>query len=157
VAVNAPQSKNALADFYQRFAEDALVIDKWFALQATRPVHVDGTGILAEIRALMKHSAFKLNNPNRVRSVIHAFCLNNPGGFHQADGSAYRFWAECVLALDEINPQVAARLARGLDRWPKFAKPYAKQMLAALRQVAEVSRLSPDVSEVITKAITANR
>ena len=157
VAINAPQSKNALADFYQRFAEDALVIDKWFALQATRPVHVDGTGILAEIRALMKHSAFKLNNPNRVRSVIHAFCLNNPGGFHQADGSAYRFWAECVLALDAINPQVAARLARGLDRWPKFARPYSKQMLTALRQVAEVSRLSPDVSEVITKAITANR
>jgi aminopeptidase N len=57
--------------------------------------------------------------------------------------------------LDEINPQVAARLARGLDRWPKFAKPYSKQMLTALRQVAEVSRLSPDVSEVITKAITA--
>ena len=154
VAVNAPHAKNALADFYQRFAEDALVIDKWFALQATRPAQI-GTSILMDVKALMQHSAFKLNNPNRVRSLIHAFCLNNPAGFHQADGSAYRFWIECVIALDKINPQVAARLARALDRWPKFAKPYSKHMLAALHHVAKAGHLSPDVGEVITKAITA--
>ena len=154
VAVNAPHAKNALADFYQRFAEDALVIDKWFALQATRPTQI-GTSILMDVKALMQHSAFKLNNPNRVRSLIHAFCLNNPAGFHQADGSAYRFWIECVIALDKINPQVAARLARALDRWPKFAKPYSKHMLAALHHVAKAGHLSPDVGEVITKAIAA--
>ncbi len=154
VAVNAPHAKNALADFYQRFAEDALVIDKWFALQATRPAQT-GTSILMDVKALMQHSAFKLNNPNRVRSLIHAFCLNNPAGFHQADGSAYRFWIECVIALDKINPQVAARLARALDRWPKFAKPYSKHMLAALHHVAKAGHLSPDVGEVITKAIAA--
>jgi aminopeptidase N len=154
VAVNAPHAKNALADFYQRFAEDALVIDKWFALQATRPAQI-GTSILMDVKALMQHSAFKLNNPNRVRSLIHAFCLNNPAGFHQADGSAYRFWIECVIALDKINPQVAARLARALDRWPKFAKPYSKHMLAALHHVAKAGHLSPDVGEVITKAIAA--
>lgn len=154
VAVNAPHAKNALADFYQRFAEDALVIDKWFALQATRPAQI-GTSILMDVKALMQHSAFKLNNPNRVRSLIHAFCLNNPAGFHQADGSAYRFWIECVIALDKINPQVAARLARSLDRWPKFAKPYSKHMLAALHHVAKAGHLSPDVGEVITKAIAA--
>ena len=154
VAVNAPHAKNALADFYQRFAEDALVIDKWFALQATRPTQIE-TSILMDVKALMQHSAFKLNNPNRVRSLIHAFCLNNPAGFHQADGSAYRFWIECVIALDKINPQVAARLARALDRWPKFAKPYSKHMLAALHHVAKAGHLSPDVGEVITKAIAA--
>ena len=154
VAVNAPHAKNALADFYQRFAEDALVIDKWFALQATRPTQI-GTSILMDVKALMQHSAFKLNNPNRVRSLIHAFCLNNSAGFHQADGSAYRFWIECVIALDKINPQVAARLARALDRWPKFAKPYSKHMLAALHHVAKAGHLSPDVGEVITKAIAA--
>jgi aminopeptidase N len=154
VAVNAPQATNALADFYQRFADDALVIDKWFALQAIRPAQ-EGVSILPDIKALMQHSAFKLNNPNRVRSLIHAFCLNNPAGFHQSDGSAYAFWAECVIALDAINPQVAARLARGLDRWPKFAKPYAKQMVLALQHVAKAKRLSPDVHEVITKALAA--
>jgi aminopeptidase N len=152
VAVNAPQAKNALADFYQRFADDALVIDKWFALQATRPAQ-PGKSILPNIKTLMQHSAFKMNNPNRVRSLIHAFCLNNPGGFHQIDGSTYAFWAECVLALDAINPQVAARLARGLERWPKFAKPYAKQMRLALQRVANAKRLSPDVRELVSKAL----
>ena len=154
VAVNAPQATNALADFYQRFADDALVIDKWFALQAIRPAQ-EGVSILPDIKALMQHSAFKLNNPNRVRSLIHAFCLNNPAGFHQSDGSAYAFWADSVIALDAINPQVAARLARGLDRWPKFAKPYAKQMVLALQHVAKAKRLSPDVHEVVTKALAA--
>jgi aminopeptidase N len=155
VAINAPHAKNMLDDFYQRFAEDALVIDKWFALQATRPAQI-GISTLMDIKALMQHSAFKLNNPNRVGSVIHSFCYGNLAGFHQADGSAYQFWAECVIALDKINPQVAARLARALDRWPKFAKPYSKHMLAALHQVAKADHLSPDVQELIVKALSAN-
>ena len=155
VAVNAPQAKNALADFYQRFSEDALVIDKWFALQATRQIHVD-ISVLDEVKTLMAHSAFKLNNPNRVRSLIHAFCLNNPAGFHCADGSGYQFWADQVIALDGINPQVAARLARALDRWPHFAKPYSQHMQAALLRVGSANQLSPDVREVISKARLAH-
>jgi aminopeptidase N len=102
-----------------------------------------------DVKALMQHSAFKLNNPNRVRSLIHAFCLNNPAGFHQADGSAYRFWIECVIALDKINPQVAARLARALDRWPKFAKPYSKHMLAALHHVAKAGHYKGHCSALV--------
>ena len=154
VAVNAPQAKNALADFYHRFSEDALVVDKWFALQATRPIQKNDS-VLKNVRQLMTHSAFKMNNPNRVRSLIHAFCMNNPGGFHLQDGSAYLFWVEQVIALDEINPQVAARLARGLDRWRKFAPNYQKHMKGALQTVASVKQLSPDVREVISKALQA--
>ena len=154
VAVNAPQAKNALADFYHRFSEDALVVDKWFALQATRPIQKNDS-VLKNVRQLMTHSAFKMNNPNRVRSLIHAFCMNNPGGFHLQDGSAYLFWVEQVIALDEINPQVAARLARGLDRWRKFAPNYQKHMKSALQTVASVKQLSPDVREVISKALQA--
>ena len=154
VAVNAPQAKNALADFYHRFSEDALVVDKWFALQATRPIQKNDS-VLKNVRQLMTHSAFKMNNPNRVRSLIHAFCMNNPGGFHLQDGSAYLFWVEQVIALDEINPQVAARLARGLDRWRKFAPNYQKPMKSALQTVASVKQLSPDVREVISKALQA--
>lgn len=154
VAVNAPQAKNALADFYHRFSEDALVVDKWFALQATRPIQKNDS-VLKNIRQLMTHPAFKMNNPNRVRSLIHAFCMNNPGGFHLQDGSAYLFWVEQVIALDEINPQVAARLARGLDRWRKFAPNYQKPMKSALQTVASVKQLSPDVREVISKALQA--
>jgi aminopeptidase N len=108
---------------------------------------------LSEVKRLREHEAFKMNNPNRVRSVIHAFCMNNPASFHQVDGSGYAFWAESVLALDPINPQVAARLARGLDRWRQFAPIYQEQMLSALRQVAACETLSADVKEVVSKAL----
>jgi aminopeptidase N len=102
---------------------------------------------------LREHEAFKMNNPNRVRSVIHTFCMNNPASFHQADGSGYAFWAEAVLALDPINPQVAARLARALDRWRLFAQPYQGKMHAYLEEVAACKTLSADVREVISKAL----
>jgi len=149
-------SKSAVAclgDFYTRFADDALVIDKWFALQSSRPPVANAEPTLSDVKRLREHEAFKMNNPNRVRSVIHAFCMNNPASFHQMDGSGYAFWAESVLALDPINPQVAARLARGLDRWRQFAKPYQDQMLAALKQVAACETLSADVKEVVSKAL----
>ena len=142
-----------LEDFYNRFADDALVIDKWFALQASRPPVVNAEPTLSEVKRLREHEAFRMNNPNRVRSVIHAFCMNNPASFHQIDGSGYAFWAESVLALDPINPQVAARLARGLDRWRQFAPIYQEQMLSALRQVAACETLSADVKEVVSKAL----
>jgi aminopeptidase N len=149
-------SKSAAAcleDFYSRFADDALVIDKWFALQSSRPPIANAEPTLNVVKRLREHEAFKMNNPNRVRSVIHAFCMNNPASFHQADGSGYAFWAESVLALNSINPQVAARLARGLDRWRQFAPMYQEQMLAALRQVAACETLSADVKEVVSKAL----
>jgi aminopeptidase N len=149
----AKAANDCLADFFNRFANDALVIDKWFALQSSRPP-VDGLELtLTDVKRLREHPAFKLNNPNRARSVIHAFCANNPASFHQPDGSGYAFWVESVLALDAINPQVAARLARALDRWRLFAEPYQSKMKAALEQVAACQTLSPDVREVIGKAL----
>ena len=149
----AKASQDCLIDFFSRFANDALVIDKWFALQASRPP-VEGLDLtLVDVKHLREHSAFKLNNPNRVRSVIHAFCSNNPASFHQADGSGYEFWADSVLALDPINPQVAARLARALDRWRLFAQPYQNKMKAALERVSSSQTLSPDVREVVGKAL----
>jgi aminopeptidase N len=149
----AKGAEACLADFYTRFADDALVIDKWFALQSSRPPLPNAESSLQVVERLKEHQAFKMNNPNRVRSVIHAFCMNNPASFHQQDGSAYIFWANSVLALDAINPQVAARLARALDRWKHFAEPYQKHMLLALKQVAASQTLSADVREVISKAL----
>ena len=146
-------ANECLIDFYNRFADDALVIDKWFGLQSSRPP-VDGLDLtLSDVKRLREHPAFKLNNPNRVRSVIHSFCSNNPASFHQSDGSGYAFWAESVLALDPVNPQVAARLARALDRWRLFAQPYQAKMKAALEQVMACPTLSPDVKEVVSKAL----
>ena len=138
-----------LRRFYHGYRKEALVVDKWFALQASAP-----STDLGAIRQLAGHPEFTLKNPNRARSLIFTFCNNNPSQFHARDGSGYRFWAEQVIALDAINPQVAARLARSLDRWRKYAPELQSGMQAALRQVAG-HRLSRDVEEIITKALAA--
>jgi len=151
---NAPEASTCLADFYERFADDPLVVDKWFGLQATcPPTPHNPAASLERVNALLAHPAFSLTNPNRVRSVIHSYCMGNPAGFHMRDGRGYQFWAQSVLKLDAINPQIAARLARALDRWTVFAEPYRGQMLAALQAVAASKTLSADVNEVIVKAL----
>jgi aminopeptidase N len=145
---SAPGREEALARFHDEFEQEALVIDKWFSLQAmSRPTDV------AAVRALMKHPAFTLKNPNRARSLIFGFCNGNPSQFHAEDGSGYQFWAEQVIALNAINPQVAARLARSLDRWRKYAPALQDKMRAALQQVAGAKSLSKDVLEVVTKSL----
>lgn len=148
-----PAANDCLADFFSRYDGDALVIDKWFALQSSRPPVDQSETTLSVVKRLREHPAFKLNNPNRVRSVIHAFCSNNPASFHQRDGGGYAFWADSVLALDPVNPQVAARLARALDRWRLFSQPYQSLMKEALERVAACQTLSSDVREVVDKAL----
>ncbi len=145
---DAPGVAVALKDFYEDFEDEALVIDKWFSLQASAP----STDTKA-IRQLMRHPAFTLKNPNRARSLVFSFCNSNPAQFHALDGSGYVFWAEQVIALDAINPQVAARLARSLDRWRKYAPPLQKSMREALHKVTSVKKLSNDVAEVIGKSL----
>jgi aminopeptidase N len=137
-----------LNDFYKDFKNEALVVDKWFSLQAVAH-HTD----VKAVRKLMTHPAFTLKNPNRARSLISSFCNGNPSQFHAADGSGYAFWAEQVIALNKLNPQVAARLVRTLDHWKKYTPALKKQMQAALQKVAEVKGLSKDVQEVVTKAL----
>lgn len=145
---HAEDKQDALADFYAEFEDEALVIDKWFTLQATaRTTDVDA------VRALTQHLAFTLKNPNRARSLIFSFCNGNPSAFHATDGRGYAFWSEQVIALNGINPQVAARLARSLDRWRKYAPALQEKMRAALQQVADAPNLSRDVAEVITKSL----
>lgn len=150
---NARQTKivaQAMQKFYRRFKHEALVIDKWFMLQAT----ASSTDV-NKVRELMRHPAFTLANPNRARSLIFGFCNGNAFRFHATDGSAYAFWAEMVIALNKLNPQVAARLARSLDRWKKYPKQLQTAMRAALQQVAESKKLSKDVLEVVSKALAA--
>ncbi|MBC3875614.1 aminopeptidase N [Undibacterium flavidum] len=142
--------KQVLAHFYQEFDSEALVIDKWFTLQATAP-----TADVEQVRSLMQLKAFSMNNPNRARSLIFAFCNANPARFHAADGSGYALWADCVIALNKLNPQVAARLSRSMDRWTKYPKANQALMKAALQKVAATKNLSKDVLEVVTKALAA--
>ncbi len=141
----------ALERFHALFKGDALVIDKWFAMQVMAP---DRQGhILPIARQLMQHPDFSLKNPNRARSVIFSYCSGNPAALHRADGAGYAFWAEQVLALDAINAQVAARLARALDRWRRLAEPYRSAARMALKRVAAKDKLSSDVREVVTRAL----
>ena len=146
----------SLSNFHERFKSDALVIDKWFALQATRQIDLqDTSAVLTNVLALRKHPDFNIKNPNRTRSLIHAFCMNNPGAFHQPSAETYQFWAEHVIELNHINPQVAARLARALDRWKQFAPNYQAHMKSALEFISKQTNLSSDVAEVIQKALNS--
>jgi aminopeptidase N len=146
-----PLAAQALARFHAMFKDEALVLDKWFALQAGTSDR--GGQVLTAVRQLMAHPDFNLKNPNRARSVIFSFCSANPGGFHRADAAGYVFWAERVMELDAINPQVAARLARALDRWKKLAEPYRSAAREALARVAAKADLSNDVREVTDRAL----
>ena len=141
-------AEKPLKKFYQDFKNEALVIDKWFSLQAV----AEATDVKA-VRKLMTHPAFTLKNPNRARSLIFSFCNGNPAQFHALDGSGYAFWAEQVIALNAINPQVAARLVRTLDHWKKYRPALKKQMQAALQKVAGSNGLSKDVQELVVKAL----
>jgi len=114
-----------------------------------------GKRTIDTVRALMEHPAFNLRNPNRARSLIFSFCSGNPAQFHAEDGSGYAFWADQVLALDAINPQVAARLARVLDRWQKYEIPLRDRMRAALERVAASATLSRDVREIVGKSLAS--
>ena len=141
----------ALERFHALFKDEPLVIDKWFALQASAPDR--GGQVLPIVRRLLQHPDFHLTNPNRARSLIFSYCMNNPGAFHRADAAGYQFWSERVLELDAINPQVAARLARALDRWKKLAEPWRSAAREALARVAAKPDLSADVREVVGRAL----
>ena len=148
VHARAPAAADALQRFYDEFQGEALVVDKWFAMQAAAP-----TTDVNSVRELMTHKAFTLRNPNRARSLVSTFCAGNAVGFHAPDGSGYGFWAEQVIALDALNPQVASRLARAMDRWRRYTPDLQAHMKRALQQVAGQAKLSNDVREVVSKAL----
>jgi len=152
------QSGHALADpalerMHQRYRHDELVLDKWFALQASAPDQ--GGTVLARVKALLQHPDFKLRNPNRARSLIGTFCHANPAALHRPDGTGYAFWRERVLEIDAFNPHVAARLARALERWNTLVEPYRSAAYQSLGEVARHPGLSPDVQEIVTRALAA--
>jgi aminopeptidase N len=145
-----PERARALADFYAKWRDDALVVDKWFALQAMaqRPDAIE------VVTGLLDHEAFTLANPNRVRSLIGAFAHGNPTGFHRADGAGYAFVADHVLVLDRRNPQVASRLAQPLCRWRRYDPARRDLMRAELVRILAAEGLSRDVHEIASKSLT---
>jgi aminopeptidase N len=141
----------ALAHFYERFHDDALVIDKWFAVQASAPER--GDRVLERVRTLMQHPAYSSRNPNRARSLVFAYAMLNPGAFHRQDAAGYVYWSERVAEFDALNPQLAARLARAMDRWQALAEPWRSAAREALSRLAARHELSPDVREIIQRAL----
>ena len=149
VSGGAQGAAAALADFYQRFEGDALVIDKWFSVQALAPL--DAT--LDHVEALCRHPAFSLSNPNRVRSLVTTFATGNQTQFNRADGAGYRFVAGKVKDLDRINPQVAARLLAAFRSWRALEPGRRPHAEAALRDIAAQPGLSSDVADIVARCL----
>jgi aminopeptidase N len=135
-------------DFHQQWSEEPLVMDQWFMIQATCPA----AGNLDRVKRLLEHEKFSIRNPNKVRSVIGAFCGANHVNFHNRDGSGYRFLADQVLLLDKLNPQIASRLLAPLTRWKKFDAQRQALMQEQLQRIKAESDLSKDVFEVVDKS-----
>ena len=146
---DCPERVEALAWFYTRWQHEALVVDKWLSAQASSRL----PGTLAHVQSLLGHPAFDLRNPNKVRALIGAFCHGNHVGFNAADGSGYAFAAEQIIALDPLNAQVAARMARAFDRWKKFDAGRQQHAQAALMRIHATSGLSKDTFEVVSRAL----
>ncbi len=153
--VNCPASEaqalatQALAEFYTRWQDESLVVNQWFQIQAWSTV----PGGLERVKNLMQHSAFDIKNPNKVRSLIAAFCSGNAVNFHAGEGEAYTFLADQVLILDGLNPQIASRLITPLTKWRKYPEPAAGRMQAELQRVLAKVGLSKDVYEIVNKSL----
>jgi aminopeptidase N len=149
VNCDCPERGESLAWFYDRWQHEALVVDKWFALQATSRL----PGTLDEVKRLLQHPAFSIKNPNKVRSLIGAFCQLNPALFHRIDGAGYEFLVDQVLALNAINPQIAARLLSALTGWRKHDETRQGSARTQLERVLAAPKLSADVYEIAAKSL----
>jgi aminopeptidase N len=146
-----PEREHALADFHARYASDALVVDKWFSLQATIPQ----PNTLENVRRLTAHPAFSPANPNRVRALIGAFAQGNTTQFNRADGLGYDFVADTVLALDQKNPQISARLATAFRSWRMLEAGRRMRAEAALTRIKGAPGLSRDLADIVERALAA--
>jgi aminopeptidase N len=146
--LDCPEREPALAAFYGRWQEEALVVDKWLAVQAGSRLATT----LPTVRKLMKHPAFDLKVPNRVYALIRTFAANHVR-FHAADGAGYAFLANQVIALNRINPQIAARMARAFDRWRRFDEARKSAAKKELERIRDTEGLSKDVAEIVSKAL----
>ncbi|MFL5012127.1 aminopeptidase N, partial [Rhizobium sp.] len=146
---DSAETSEALASFRDRFAENALVIDKWFAIQAGIP----GAKTLERIRTLMDNPLFKRTNPNRMRALVGTFAFANPTGFGRADGEGYRFLAGQILDIDERNPQLAARILTSMRSWRSLEPIRADHARSALIEIERAADLSTDVRDIVERTL----
>ncbi len=141
--------EKALAEFYDRWKDEPLVVDKWFQLQARDP----SEGALGRVLGLTAHPAFDPKTPNRLRALVAVFASQNPARFHDASGAGYRFLADQILAVDAFNPSVAARLIEPLGTWARYKPELGQLMRAQLERIAKSPGLSKNVYELASKAL----
>jgi aminopeptidase N len=146
---DAPEREAALAAFYTRWRGDDLVLDKWFSIQAMAP----RASAVADVRALYAHPDFDLRNPNRVRALVGAFAGGNQVRFHDTSGDGYRFLADTVIALDPMNPQVAARIVTPLGGWRRQDAARQALMRGELQRIRASPGLSSNTGEQVTKSL----
>ncbi|MEQ8952724.1 MAG: aminopeptidase N, partial [Gammaproteobacteria bacterium] len=142
------EAERVLADFYQQWQAEPLVVDQWFIAQATCKL----PGTMGRVKRLLAHQDFSLRNPNKVRSLVGAFSAQNHVRFHDANGEGYEFLADQALELDKLNPQVASRLLTPLTRWRKFDSKSQALIQAQLQRIKASNGLSKDVFEVVEKS-----
>jgi aminopeptidase N len=143
-----PERAEALAAFYEQWKNDPLVMDKWLAIQATSRL----PGTLGTVKALLTHPVFTLKNPNKVRALIGAFASNSVR-FHDLSGEGYAFVADQVLAIDPMNPQIAARLVSSFTMWKRYDEKRKVLMQGQLERIRGMGKLSKDVFEIVTKSL----
>ena len=153
VHAGVPAATDALAVFEAKWRTDALVMDKWFAIQAAAP----GADTVARVEALMQHPAFTMRNPNKVRALLGVLAMSNPTAFHAADGSGYRLLADRVIELDALNPQVAARIVGAFNAWTRHEPARRGLMKTQLQRIAAAPGLSGDVAEIVENALGMER
>lgn len=148
--IDHPSRQEALEDFYGRWRNDALVLDKWFAIQAKSIL----VGTLKKVKSLMAHPAFSVHNPNRVRALIGTFASVNSLRFHEASGEGYRFLTDCVLELDLLNPQVAANLLTPFRQWRRYDVGRQRLIKGEIERVLSKNGLSRGTYEIAIKTLT---
>jgi aminopeptidase N len=141
--------EQALADFYERWKHEPMVIDKWFALQARDP----NEGVLGRVLGLTAHPAFDPKNPNRLRALVQSFAGANPARFHDPSGAGYRFLADQILAVDGFNPMTAARLIEPLGAWRRYKPELGALMREQLQRIVEAPGLSKNAFEMASRAL----
>ncbi|HET9159626.1 MAG TPA: aminopeptidase N C-terminal domain-containing protein, partial [Caulobacteraceae bacterium] len=140
--------EKALTHFYDRWRDEPLVIDKWFAVQARDP----SAQALGRVLGLTAHPAFDPKNPNRLRALVQTFAVGNPARFHDPSGAGYRFLADQILSVDGFNPSVAARMVDPLGGWRRYIPELGGLMKAELERIASAPNLSKNVFELASKA-----
>jgi aminopeptidase N len=152
----SPIKAEVLLQVAREWRSEPLLMNKWFSLQATAPAHRGEPPTLERVKVLLRHSAYSEKNPNNVNALVLGFCNGNPAEFHRSNGSGYAFWVEQVTRLDRINPIVAARVARTLERWRRYTPDRSMLMRQALEEVGRKPDVSRDVREIVDRALASS-